>query len=81
MAARPWLDGRPGYTISLTDDLQPPDYSVPGLRPNANVLVGVRSVDGYDGGPERAFAPGSIVVGAAVTLVFAVADEPAPPSA
>ncbi len=45
-----WLQGRPGYVISFTDDLQGPEYSLPGLRPNANVLVGVRSVDGYDGG-------------------------------
>jgi hypothetical protein len=45
-----WLRGRPGYTISFTDDLRPPDYAVPGLRPNANVLADVRSIDGYDGG-------------------------------
>ncbi len=49
-ATTDWLRGRPGYTLALTDDLRPPDYSLPGLRPNANVLVGIRSVDGYDGG-------------------------------
>ncbi len=45
-----WLQARAGYVISFTDDGQGPAYSVPGLRPNANVLAGIRSVDGYDGG-------------------------------
>lgn len=39
-----------GLVVALTDDLQPPEYAVPGLRPNANVLHGIRSIDGYDGG-------------------------------
>jgi hypothetical protein len=45
-----WLDGRDGFVIALTDDLREADYGVPGLRPNANVLNGIRSIDGYDGG-------------------------------
>jgi hypothetical protein len=45
-----FLRDQPGFTMSFTDDGQGPAYSVPGLRPNANVLAGVRSVDGYDGG-------------------------------
>jgi uncharacterized protein len=35
-----------------------------------------REASSEDGGPERAFAPGSIVVGAAVSLVFALASGP-----
>ncbi|MEY2402794.1 MAG: hypothetical protein QOD38_345, partial [Acidimicrobiaceae bacterium] len=34
-------------TIGVSSD---PQYLVDGLRTNANVLVGVRSIDGYDGG-------------------------------
>lgn len=49
-ATTDWLVGQPGYVISLTDDLREPAYTVPGLRPNAHVLVGLRSIDGYDGG-------------------------------
>ena len=39
-----------GSTIALTDDERPADYQVPGLRPNTNVLFGIPSIDGYDGG-------------------------------
>ena len=39
-----------GLTIALTDDGRGADYQVPGLRPNANVLHGIPSIDGYDGG-------------------------------
>lgn len=39
-----------GSTIALTDDGRPAEYQVPGFRPNTNVLAGVRSLDGYDGG-------------------------------
>ena len=39
-----------GFTVALTDDGRPADYQVPGMRPNANVLQGVASIDGYDGG-------------------------------
>jgi len=39
-----------GFTIALTDDGRTADYEVPGMRPNANALVGVASIDGYDGG-------------------------------
>lgn len=39
-----------GLTVALTDDGRPADYQVPGLRPNANVLHEIPSIDGYDGG-------------------------------
>jgi hypothetical protein len=39
-----------GFTIALTDDGRTADYQVPGLRPNANVINGIASIDGYDGG-------------------------------
>ncbi len=39
-----------GSTIALTDDGRGAAYEVPGLRPNANVLPGIPSIDGYDGG-------------------------------
>ena len=39
-----------GSTIALTDDGRGAEYEVPGFRPNANVLAGVPSLDGYDGG-------------------------------
>ena len=39
-----------GTTIALTDDGRAAEYQVPGLRPNANALAGIRSLDGYDGG-------------------------------
>ena len=39
-----------GLTVALTDDGRPADYQVPGLRPNANVLHEIASIDGYDGG-------------------------------
>lgn len=39
-----------GSTIALTDDGRTADYQVPGLRPNANALHGIPSIDGYDGG-------------------------------
>lgn len=39
-----------GTTIALTDDGREVAYEVPGFRPNANVLAGVPSIDGYDGG-------------------------------
>lgn len=39
-----------GFTIALTDDGKPADYQVPGLRPNANALHDIASLDGYDGG-------------------------------
>ena len=39
-----------GSTVALTDDGRGADYQVPGLRPNANVLHGIPSIDGYDGG-------------------------------
>lgn len=39
-----------GLTLALTDDGRSATYQVPGMRPNANVLAGVASIDGYDGG-------------------------------
>jgi hypothetical protein len=43
-------DADAGLTVALTDDGRPADYQVPGLRPNANVLHEIASIDGYDGG-------------------------------
>jgi hypothetical protein len=45
-----YLRAQPGWAISFTDDSSEPSYAVPGLRPNANVVADVRSLDGYDGG-------------------------------
>ncbi len=46
-----YLADRPGRVLSLTrDDLGDTPYLVAGLRPNANAALGIRSVDGYDGG-------------------------------
>ncbi len=45
-----FLQGRAGSTIALTDDGRGVDYDIAGFRPNANVLAGVPSIDGYDGG-------------------------------
>lgn len=45
-----WLADSEGYTVALTKDFGPVDEVVLGQRPNANVLLGVRSIDGYDGG-------------------------------
>ena len=39
-----------GLVLALTDDGATVEYEVPGMRPNANVLAGVPSIDGYDGG-------------------------------
>ena len=39
-----------GLVLALTDDGRTVEYEVPGMRPNANVLAGVASIDGYDGG-------------------------------
>ena len=39
-----------GLVLALTDDGAAVEYEVPGMRPNANVLAGVASIDGYDGG-------------------------------
>ena len=50
--ATDWLVDRDGYVLSLTDDGPGigAEYHVPGLRPNANALSEVPSIDGYDGG-------------------------------
>jgi hypothetical protein len=39
-----------GLVLALTDDGRTVEYEVPGMRPNANILAGVASIDGYDGG-------------------------------
>ncbi|MGB7880219.1 MAG: DUF6541 family protein [Ilumatobacteraceae bacterium] len=39
-----------GLVLALTDDSRPAGYQVPGMRPNANALASVPSIDGYDGG-------------------------------
>lgn len=45
------LEGRPGLALAFTDDAwDDVGYLVAGHRPNTNVLAGVRSLDGYDGG-------------------------------
>jgi hypothetical protein len=43
-------DAGSGFVVALTDDGAPVPYAVPAMRPNANVLAGVASIDGYDGG-------------------------------
>ncbi len=46
-----WLKGEPGWTLALTGDrIGDTQYLLPGLRPNANTLFDIRSIDGYDGG-------------------------------
>jgi hypothetical protein len=45
-----FLSAQAGWTISLTDDTAEPQGAIGGLRPNASVQAGVRSLDGYDGG-------------------------------
>ena len=44
------MDQDAGFVLALTDDGQTVEYEVPGMRPNANILAGVPSIDGYDGG-------------------------------
>jgi hypothetical protein len=45
------LAGLPGLTIAYTDDAwDDTAYLVAGFRPNTNVLAGVATLDGYDGG-------------------------------
>jgi hypothetical protein len=46
-----YLADQPGRVLSLTrDELGNSSYLVAGLRPNVNAALGIRSVDGYDGG-------------------------------
>ncbi len=45
-----WLAQRPGLTLAMTNEEYEPTYLVQGMRPNANSILGVRSIDGYDGG-------------------------------
>jgi len=45
-----WLAEQPGLTIALTNEGFDPYYLVQAMRPNANSIVDVRSIDGYDGG-------------------------------
>lgn len=51
-AAR-FLQGRPERVFALTfDRWDQPLYLRDGLRPNVNASLGIRSLDGYDGGPQ-----------------------------
>jgi hypothetical protein len=45
-----FLASHPGRSLAVTNDAADTPYLVNGLRPNANNLVGARSIDGYDGG-------------------------------
>lgn len=45
-----WLAEQPGLTLAITNDGFDPYYLVQGMRPNANSIADVRSIDGYDGG-------------------------------
>lgn len=45
-----WLAQRPGLTLAMTNEEYEPTYLVQGMRPNANSILGIRSIDGYDGG-------------------------------
>lgn len=45
-----WLAQNPGLTLAMTNEGFDPYYLVQSMRPNANSIVGVRSIDGYDGG-------------------------------
>ena len=45
-----WLAQQPGLTIALTNEGFDAYYLVQAMRPNANSIAGVRSIDGYDGG-------------------------------
>ena len=48
-----FLEHHPERMISLDQDrFDDPFYLREGLRPNVNVLFGIRSLDGYDGGPQ-----------------------------
>ncbi len=43
----------PGRVMSLTQDrFDDAVYMIEGLRPNVNATLGIRSIDGYDGGPQ-----------------------------
>ena len=45
-----YLADHPGRSLAITNDAAPTPYLLNGFRPNANNLVGARSIDGYDGG-------------------------------
>jgi hypothetical protein len=45
-----WLSDHPDSTIAITLDGGSNQYLIPGLRPNAQVLFNIPSIDGYDGG-------------------------------
>lgn len=43
----------PGRVMSLTQErFDDATYMIEGLRPNVNATLGIRSIDGYDGGPQ-----------------------------
>ena len=45
-----WLSAHPDSTIAITLDTGTNEYLVPALRPNAQALFSIPSIDGYDGG-------------------------------
>lgn len=48
-----YLERHPGRTISMTGErFDDTAYMIEGLRPNTNSLFDIRSIDGYDGGPQ-----------------------------
>ncbi|MFZ9231271.1 MAG: hypothetical protein ACO3AT_06915 [Ilumatobacteraceae bacterium] len=50
MSTTEFLTSTEGYTLALTEDSGDFPYLLPALRPNANALFDVTSIDGYDGG-------------------------------
>jgi len=48
--AAQWLGTQPGLTLAMVDEIDDERFLVAAMRPNANTLYGVRSIDGYDGG-------------------------------
>ncbi len=48
-----YLQRHPGRTISMTQErFDDASYMIGGLRPNTNSFFDIRSIDGYDGGPQ-----------------------------
>lgn len=48
--AAQWLSTQPGLALAIVDESLDERFLVAAMRPNANTLYGVRSIDGYDGG-------------------------------
>ena len=45
-----WLSNTSGLTLAMVNEVPTAQYLTAGMRPNANALADVRSIDGYDGG-------------------------------